>query len=113
MPLHVVGGQGLMLFHCGVYDTPITIFDNLNWEDKPERLVVQKLPFYYEYKDLINNPTVKNQISFIKKHQIKFVWIEDEYNVELEATLKNASVFSAHSSLENISFLEINPSKLN
>lgn len=112
MPLHVVGGQGLMLFHPNVYDTPITIFDNRNWEDKPERLVVQKLPFYYEYKDLEHSHSSKNQISFIKKYQVKFVWIENGYDAQLESTLKKAAVFSAHSSSENISFLEINPSKL-
>ena len=112
MPLHVVGGQGLMLFHPNVYDTPITIFDNRNWEDKPERLVVQKLPFYYEYKDLEHSHSSKNQISFIKKYKVKFVWIENGYDAQLESTLKKAAVFSAHSSSENISFLEINPSKL-
>lgn len=112
MPLHVVGGQGLMLFHSDVYDTPITIFDNMNWEDKPERLVVQKMPFYYEYKGQRSNSSVKNQISFIKKHQIKFVWIEDDYNFELASTLSKASIFSAHSAMEKISFLEINPLKL-
>jgi hypothetical protein len=110
-PLHVKAGFPLLFYFPDAHSTPVTQFEDSSWLGKNIAWHVMQFPFYYFSTRPENEAYSReeNSLNFIKKNNMRFAWVDDDYPHSRLDFLKPYAEKIWHSGTDKLALWKLKP----